>query len=145
MFAELFTSTDAETAVFVKQIGINSVLKEAQHMLSGEAFVRQFHEKIEKSRPYLGALDRIFLENGERIKYAVKKRPIVLVYDLTHDNQTFITKGIHVLQTPVSFALGLIGTFIGSTKGYDQFYSKKIDVTEMQKLYAQDICYAPHY
>jgi len=90
-------------------------------------------------------LDRIFLENGERIKYAVKKRPIVLVYDLTHDNQTFITKGIHVLQTPVSFALGLIGTFIGSTKGYDQFYSKKIDVTEMQKLYAQDICYAPHY
>lgn len=46
VFAELFTSSDEETAVFVKQIGINSVLKEAQHMLSGEAFIRQFHNKI---------------------------------------------------------------------------------------------------
>ena len=35
IFAELFTNSNEETAVFVKQIGINSVLKEAQHMLSG--------------------------------------------------------------------------------------------------------------
>lgn len=61
VFAELFTSSDAETAVFVKQIGINSVLKEAQHMLSGSEFVRQFHKKIEKTKPYLGTLDRIFI------------------------------------------------------------------------------------
>jgi hypothetical protein len=95
-------------------------------MLSGEEFVRQFYKRILTSKPYLGALDRLFIENGEIIKYSVKKQPIILVYDLTHDNQTYINKNMHILQTPVSFLLSLIGTFIGSTKGFDQFYSKKI-------------------
>jgi hypothetical protein len=104
-------------------------------MLSGPEFVGQFHKKIETLKPYLGALSRIFNEGGENIKYSVRKKPIYLVYDLTHDNQTYISKGIHILQTPVSFALSLIGTFIGSTKGYDQFFSKKIEVTEMNELY----------
>lgn len=90
VFAELFTSSDAETAVFVKQIGINSVLKEAQHMLSGSEFVKQFHKKIEKTKPYLGTLNRVFQENGESIKYSNKKMPIYLVYDLTHDNLSYI-------------------------------------------------------
>lgn len=40
-------------------------------------------------------------------------------------------------------AISLIGTFVGSTKGYDQFYSKKIDVTEMGRLYSKDIHYPP--
>jgi hypothetical protein len=31
-----------------------------------------------------------------------------------------------------------MGTFIGSTKGYDQFYVTKIDVTETDKLYTRD-------
>lgn len=69
--------------------------------------------------------------------------PIHLVYDLTHDNQTYISKGIHVLQTPVTFAISLIGTFIGSTKGYDQFYSRKIEVTELRTLYKQDVSFPP--
>jgi hypothetical protein len=69
--------------------------------------------------------------------------PISLVYDLTHDNQTYISKGIHVLQTPVSFVISLMGTFTGSTKGYDQFYSKKIEVTELRQLYHQDVSFPP--
>jgi hypothetical protein len=97
--------------------------------------VTQFHKKIEKTKPYLGTLNRFFIENGENIKYSTRKRPIYLVYDLTHDNQTYITKEIHILQTPVSIAISMIGTFIGSTKGFDQFYSKKIEVTELRELY----------
>ena len=69
--------------------------------------------------------------------------PIHLVYDLTLDNQTFISTGNQVLQTPVAFAISLIGTFIGSTKGYDQFYSKKIEVTELRPLYKQDTSFPP--
>lgn len=69
--------------------------------------------------------------------------PIYLVYDLTHDNQTYVSKGNLVLQTPVTVAISLIGTFNGSTKGYDQFYTKKIEVTEMRQLYLQDISYPP--
>ncbi len=59
-------------------------------MLSGPEFVRQFHKKIEKTKPYLGALNRKFIENGDTVKYSTRKMPITLVYDLTHDNQTFV-------------------------------------------------------
>jgi hypothetical protein len=48
-----------------------------------------------------------------------------------------------ILQTPVAFVLSLIGTFTGSTKGFDQFYSKKINVTELRPLYAEDLNYHP--
>ena len=60
------------------------------------------------------------------MKYSGKKKPIVLIYDLTHDNQTYIDQGMIVLQTPVSLALSMMGTFVGSTKGYDQFYTHKV-------------------
>ena len=32
----------------------------------------------------------------------------------------------------------MIGTFTGSTKGFDQFYTKKILVTELGNLYQND-------
>jgi len=44
-----------------------------------------------------------------------------------------------VIQTPLTLGLAMIGTFIGSTKGYDQFYSRHIEVTEMRQLYAEDV------
>lgn len=31
-----------------------------------------------------------------------------------------------------------MGAFIGSTKGYDQFYARKVEVTETQQLYSLD-------
>jgi hypothetical protein len=61
VFAELFVYIDAETTEFVKQIGINSTLKEAQHMLTGDGFVYHFHNKINVSIPYLGSINRLFI------------------------------------------------------------------------------------
>ena len=54
----------------------------------------------------------------------------------------FLKKKI-VLQTPVTFFLAFTGTFTGSTKGYDQFYSNKIEVTELRQLYAEDTQESP--
>lgn len=118
--------------MFVRQIGINSTLKEAQYILSGESVVHAFHKRIDRTSSYLGTLNRVFRENGENVKYAYHKRPVTLLYDLTHDNETYIEKKMINLQTPVTVALSFLGTFIGSTKGYDQFYSKKVDVTELR-------------
>lgn len=39
---------------------------------------------------------------------------------------TYCEKKIQVLQTPVTVMISLMGAFIGSTKGYDQFYARKI-------------------
>ena len=86
VFAELFTSNEEETAEFVKQIGINSTLKEVQHVLSGSAVVDAFHRRIDRANSYLGTMNRYFIENGETVKYAYHKRPISMVCDLTHDN-----------------------------------------------------------
>lgn len=129
IFAELFTDSDEEKALFVRSIGINSTLKEAQHMLSGPAFVYNMHESLGKDARYVGGLNGYMEEKDEIVKYSTRKKPIVLVYDLTHDNTTYCQNNIQVLQTPVTVLISLMGSFIGSTKGYDQFYANKIDVT----------------
>jgi glycogen debranching enzyme len=46
VFAELFTSNDSETATFVRKVGINSMLKEAQHLLSGPSLIHYFHRRV---------------------------------------------------------------------------------------------------
>jgi hypothetical protein len=51
---------------------------------------------------------------------------------------TYCEKKIQVLQTPVTVLISLMGAFIGSTKGYDQFYARKVDVTETQQIYSED-------
>ena len=70
----------------MRQIGINSTLKEAQYILNGNACVDAFHRRVDRTSSYLGTLNRHFRENGETIKYAYHKRPVTLLYDLTHDN-----------------------------------------------------------
>ena len=62
----------------------------------------------------------------------------MLVYDLTHDNQTYIEKKIQILQTPITVITALMGAFLGSTKGFDQFYAHKIEVIETKQIYAWD-------
>lgn len=72
------------------------------------------------------------------VKYSTRKKPILLVYDLTHDNMTYCEKKIQVLQTPITVLISLMGAFIGSTKGFDQFYARKVDVIESRQLYSED-------
>lgn len=86
VFAELFTDTEEEKAMFVREIGINSTLKEGQHMLSGESFMHTFYNIMGEGGQYFGSHNPYFEENGKLVKYCKRKRPVVLVYDLTHDN-----------------------------------------------------------
>ena len=51
---------------------------------------------------------------------------------------TYCEKKIQVLKTPVTVMISLMGAFIGSTKGYDQFYASRVSVVEMRKLYSYD-------
>ncbi len=107
-------------------------------MLSGASFIYNLHESLGKGARYVGGLNRYMEEKDEVVKYSTRKKPLLLVYDLTHDNMTYCQKKIQVLQTPVTVLISLMGTFIGSTKGYDQFYARKIDVTQTEKLYSFD-------
>lgn len=64
IFAELFTNNDEEKALFVRSIGINSVLKEAQHMLSGSAFIYNVYDSLGKGTTYVGGLNRYMEERS---------------------------------------------------------------------------------
>ena len=46
--------------MFVKEVGVNALLKEAKYMMDGGSYVHQFHKKIEHTKPYLGTLNRLF-------------------------------------------------------------------------------------
>ena len=87
---------------------------------------------------YTGTLNPYFHRYGKKVKYCRRKKPVPLVYDLTHDNNTYESKGKTILKTPIAFIIELCGAFIGSTKGFDQFYSNTISVTELGALYLQD-------
>lgn len=90
-------------------------------------------------KKYTGSLNPYFIKDGKTVKYCSRKKPIPLVYDLTHDNSTYEERGKAVLKTPICVITELSGAFIGSTKGFDQFYSKKIDVIEQGALYLHDL------
>lgn len=64
IFAELFTNNDEEKALFVRSIGINAVLKETQHMLSGPAFVHHIYDSLGKGATYVGGLNRYMEERN---------------------------------------------------------------------------------
>ena len=64
--------------------------------------------------------------------------PTTLLYDQTHDNQSYEERKMAIIKTPMTVLISLLGNFIGSTKGFDQFYSHRIDVIEMNSLYKKD-------
>ena len=61
-----------------------------------------------------------------------------MVYDLTHDNKTYEEEDQINTKAPVSMLIDCSGAFVGSTKGFDQFYPSKVDVTETAPIYQND-------
>ena len=129
IFAELFTNSDQESAMFCRQAGINSTVEEIKYKLSGPGFIHLFHKVMGNHGKYTGTLNPYFWKKNYSVKYCRRKKPVPLVYDLTHDNKTYEEKGKTIVKTPLCLLLELSGAFVGSTKGFDQFYSKKVDVT----------------
>ena len=116
--------------MFVREVGVNSTLKEGQHLVCGDAIINTFHQILRIGGPYIGYLNPYFEQDNEFTRFAKRKKPLILTYDLTHDNETYFEKGMLIKQLPISGLLSYSGTFTGSTKGFDQFYSQKILVTE---------------
>lgn len=54
---------------------------------------------------YSGSLSRYFKKNDQTIKYCRRKKPLLLVYDLTHDNNTYEESGKVILKTPICLLL----------------------------------------
>lgn len=55
---------------------------------------------------YTGSISPHFdRPDNNRIKYCKRKRPIPLLYDLTHDNKTYEQSNKAIIKTPISLLL----------------------------------------
>lgn len=69
---------------------VNSTLFELRHHLNGGKFLALFYESMGNQGKYTGSLSPHFdRPDGHRVKYCKRKKPIPLIYDLTHDNKTY--------------------------------------------------------
>ncbi len=51
---------------------------------------------------YTGSISPHFERpGGHRVKYCKRKKPVPLIYDLTHDNQTYESIGKVIRKTPI--------------------------------------------
>lgn len=75
--------------MFTRKAGINSILTELKNYLSGSGFMYIFHKIMGKSGKYTGSLSPYFKKGENTLKYLTRDKPIDLIYDLTHDNNTY--------------------------------------------------------
>lgn len=90
IFAELFTNSREEDAIFIKRIGIHALVKEMIHNHTADRFVRAFYNYSGKYSRSLGSLDNGFIKKNE-VRYFINGRlPAYVNYDLSHDNLTYV-------------------------------------------------------
>ena len=58
-------------------------------MQSCSTFVYNLHGSLGKGTRYVRGLNRYMEERNELVKYSTREKPLLLVYDLTHDNMTY--------------------------------------------------------
>lgn len=81
----------------------------------------------------------IFFSLGEKWHSLVPTNPEGILYDVTHDNPSYYHERT-IMDTLSKVALlGFSNCFLGTTKGYDEFYEEKISVVEESRLYKTHI------
>lgn len=145
--AELFTGSEEMDLVFVKKLGINSLVRE-----SGNAHdVKELSRLIYRhgiGKP-VASMDAACLTSVEELPSPTGKGPVrtcivtplngsmphALFYDLTHDNESPLDKR----SAEDALSTGALATFsysaIGSVKGFDDLYPKLLNLVNEKRRY----------
>ena len=148
IMAELFTTKEKEIS-FVNRIGINLLIREliwcgdfgkpsldAQIHRFGGGFDHMLGSIEETKYDYLKEDDDITVKN---MKYLLPSLPHSIIFDLTHDNETFLQKRNNLaLNLSVMACNAFSSTAIGSTRGYDQLFPIQPSVVNEQRRYVYD-------
>ncbi|KAK8847657.1 glycogen debranching enzyme [Kwoniella newhampshirensis] len=147
IMAELFTGSQEMDLKFVRELGINSLVREAYN---GDG-VKNFADLLWRfglGKP-VGSMDAACLSSNEELSPPFGKgapRPCVVTplngssphavfYDLTHDNQSPLDKR----TAEDALSTGALVTFsaaaLGSNKGFDDLYPKLLDLVTDNRLY----------
>jgi glycogen debranching enzyme len=163
--AELFTGSEEMDLFFVQRLGVNSLVREAGNAWDpkelsmvmyrfgltkplGESPML-FYVQSELISASLGSMDGACLTSIEELDPPFGRGPTrpcivsplygsvphALMYDLTHDNESYLDK----LSAEHSLAVAGIVTFgycaVASVKGFDDLYPKLLNLVEEKRQY----------
>ncbi|KAL7419064.1 bifunctional 4-alpha-glucanotransferase/amylo-alpha-1,6-glucosidase [Cryptotrichosporon argae] len=151
VMAELFTGSEEMDLKFVRELGINSLVREAYNGHDNKDFARLLY-RFGVGKP-IGSMDEACLSSTEELPALYGKgpsRPCVVIplsgsaphavfYDVTHDNETPLDKR----TAEDALSTGALVTFtraaLGSNKGFDDLYPKLLNlVTDTRKYEVSD-------
>ncbi|KAK4465548.1 glucanotransferase domain of glycogen debranching enzyme-domain-containing protein [Cladorrhinum samala] len=162
--AELFTGSEEMDYVFVKRLGISSLIREAMQAWSTGELSRLVHRH--GGRPIgsfevdeISASDVRSGSNGEganghhaggnsqytrEIIRRIKPVPVqALFMDCTHDNEVPAQKRDARDTLPNAALVAMCASATGSVMGYDEIYPKLVDLVSETRLYTSESSKAP--
>ena len=161
VFAELFTGSEEVDYIFVKRLGISSLIREAMQACSTQELSRLVH--MHAGRP-LGSfeLEEVFhtsaserggglTDGASGIKHPqsqkirrIKRSPLhALFMDCTHDNEMPAQKRDARDTLPNTALVNICASATGSVMGYDEIYPKKVNIVMDQRVYSSPYSEGP--
>lgn len=145
--AELFTGNEEMDLVFVRELGINSLIRESGNAWDPKELSRLLY-RYGVGKP-IGSMDDACLTTIEEMQPPTGKGPVrkcivsplngsvphALLYDQTHDNESTCDR-----RSPEdTLSTGALVTFsysaIGSIKGFDDVYPKLLNLVNEKRQY----------
>ncbi|KAH9902057.1 glycoside hydrolase family 13 protein [Xylariomycetidae sp. FL2044] len=152
--AELFTGSEEMDYVFVKRLGLSSLIREAMQAWSTGELSRLVHrhggrpigsfEVDELSKPSPASSPASPGANGgdmpmREVIRNIKPAPIqALFMDCTHDNEVPAQKRDARDTLPNAALVCMCASATGSVMGYDEIYPKLVDLVNETRLYTSE-------
>ncbi|KAJ3616638.1 hypothetical protein Zmor_011773 [Zophobas morio] len=129
VIAELFTGSEDVDNIFVKRLGIDSLVREAMSAPDCRELGRLIHR-------YGGEPIGSFPQCMKECSIIKEKRARALLTDATHDNEPPLTKRTVWNVLPNMCIVTMASCAIASNRGYDELVPHYIDVVNEERLYA---------
>lgn len=158
--AELFTGSEETDYVFVKRLGLSSLIREAMQAWSTGELSRLVHrhggrpigsfevDEVSKTDIYTPVSSPAkektdaFNDGGEysrEVVRRIKHTPVhALFMDCTHDNETPAQKRDARDTLPNAALVNMCSSATGSVMGYDEIYPKLVDLVNETRLYTSE-------
>lgn len=156
--AELFSGSEEMDYVFVKRLGLSSLIREAMQAWSTGELSRLVHRhggrpigsfevdevsRNDSSSPTSPTGQNGTTSNGDHMTREIVRRikpvPVqALFMDCTHDNETPAQKRDARDTLPNAALVNMCASATGSVMGYDEIYPKLIDLVGETRLYTSE-------
>ena len=148
IFAELFTGSEETDYIFVKRLGISSLIREAMQSPSTQEMSRLVHmhggrpigsfemeEIYHQDQPLTNGTNGIKSPQSEKVQ-RIKRSPLhALFMDCTHDNEMPAQKRDARDTLPNAALVSICASATGSVMGYDEIYPRSVNIVSDMRKY----------